>query len=159
VFLVRKQCKVKEFSPWASPVKSMLCLIIIMLIAELGGSDWLVISVMGGECEFLILGLGSIENECRHLLSRSSQSYNMQIDRSLSTKTQRVNSFRPRRVGEAQGWDEGSPYPLTVLPAPLYPVSFLMHPIPARLTATAETWALDTAEQVTFSFWMLSSKF
>ena len=49
----------------------------------------------------------------------------MQIDRSLSTKTQRVNYFLPRRVGEAQGWDEGSPCPLTVLPAPLYPVSFL----------------------------------
>ena len=159
MFLVRKQCKVKEFSPWASPAKSMLWLIIILLIAELGGSNWLVISVMGGECEFLILGLSSLENECRHLLSRSSLSYNMQIDRSLSTKTQRVNSFRPRRVGEAQGWGEGSPCTLTVLPAPLYPVSFLKHPIPVRLTATTETWTLDRAEQITFLFWMLSSKF
>ena len=35
----------------------------------------------------------------------------------------------------------------------------LKHPIPVRLTATTEIWALDTAEQVTFSFWMLSSKF
>ena len=58
----------------------MLGLIIIMLIAELRGSDCLLITVMGGEFEFLVvlvLGLGSLENDCRHLLSRSSQSYRL----------------------------------------------------------------------------------
>ena len=50
-FHVRKQCKVREFFLWPRPAKSMRWLIIITLLAELGGSDWLVISFMGGEVE------------------------------------------------------------------------------------------------------------
>ena len=61
-FQVRKQsCKIKEFFLLAIPAKSLLWLIIITLLAELGGSDWLVISVMGGEAEYLLLGLGCLE--------------------------------------------------------------------------------------------------
>ena len=52
----------------SSPAKSMLWLIIIMLLAELGGSDWLVINVMGWDGEFLLFGLGCLETECRHLV-------------------------------------------------------------------------------------------
>ena len=55
----------------ANPTKSMLWLIIIMLIAELRGSDWLVVNVMGWDGEFLLFGLGCLETECRHLLSNS----------------------------------------------------------------------------------------
>ena len=50
-FYVRKQCKVRELFLWPRPAKSMRWLIIITLLAELGGSDWLVISFMGGEGE------------------------------------------------------------------------------------------------------------
>ena len=55
----------------ANPTKSMLWLIIIMLIAELRGSDWLVVNVMGWDGEFLLFGLGCLETECRHLVSNS----------------------------------------------------------------------------------------
>ena len=33
----------------------------MMLLAELGRSDWLVTSVIGGEGDFLLLGLGCLE--------------------------------------------------------------------------------------------------
>ena len=48
-FYVRRQCKGREFFLWPRPAKSLRWLIIIALLAELGGSDWLVISFMGGE--------------------------------------------------------------------------------------------------------------
>ena len=66
---VRKQCKFKEFYLRAIPAKSMLWLIIMMLLAELGGSHWPVISVMVGKGEFLLFGLGCLEAEYRHLVS------------------------------------------------------------------------------------------
>ena len=76
-FQVRKQsCKIKEFFLLASPAKSLLWLIIITLLAELGGSDWLVISVMGGEAECLLLGLGCLETEYRHLVWNSHRHVN-----------------------------------------------------------------------------------
>ena len=53
---------------WASSAKSMLWLIIITLLAELGGSDWLVKSFMGGEGEYLLLGLGCLGTQYRHLI-------------------------------------------------------------------------------------------
>ena len=67
-FHVRKQCKVREFFLWVRPAKSMLWFIIITLLAELGASDWLVISFMGGEGEYLLLGLGCLETQYRHLV-------------------------------------------------------------------------------------------
>ena len=76
-FQVRKQsCKIKEFFLLASPAKSLLWFIIITLLAELGGSDWLVISVMGGEAECLLLGLGCLETKYRHLLWNSHRHVN-----------------------------------------------------------------------------------
>ena len=50
-FYVRKHCKVREFFLWPRRAKSMRWLIITTLLAELGGSDWLVISFMAGEGE------------------------------------------------------------------------------------------------------------
>ena len=44
-----------------------------MLLVELGGSDRLLISVMAGEGEFLLLGLGCLETEYRHLVSNPNR--------------------------------------------------------------------------------------
>ena len=67
-FYVRKQRKVREFFQWAKPAKSTRWLIIITLLAELGGSDWLVISFIGGEGQYWLLGLDRLETQLRHLI-------------------------------------------------------------------------------------------
>ena len=67
-FYVRKQRKVRECFLWAKPAKSTRWLIIITLLAELGGSDWLVISFIGGEGQYWLLGLDRLETQLRHLI-------------------------------------------------------------------------------------------
>ena len=67
-FYVRKQRKVREFFLWAKPAKSTRWLIIITLLAELGGSDWLVISFIGGEGQYWLLGLDRLQTQDRHLI-------------------------------------------------------------------------------------------
>ena len=47
--LCQKAVQSQRIFLWPRPAKSMRWLIIITLLAELGGSDWLVISFMGGE--------------------------------------------------------------------------------------------------------------
>ena len=53
----------------------MLWLIIITLLAELGGSDWLVKSFMGGEGEYLLLGLGCLETQYKLPHMKSTHMY------------------------------------------------------------------------------------
>ena len=70
VLCLRKQCKVREFFLWPRPAKSTRWLIIITLKAEQSrawGSDWLVISFMGGEGEQWLLGLDRLETQYKHL--------------------------------------------------------------------------------------------
>ena len=56
-FHVRKRCKVREFYLWASPAKLVLWLIILTLLAELWGNDWLVISFRVGRASRCSNGL------------------------------------------------------------------------------------------------------
>ena len=56
-------------------------LIIIMLLAELGKSDCLVISVMGGKGKFLLLGLDCLETWDRHLVLYVSLSQSVDVFR------------------------------------------------------------------------------
>ena len=53
---------------WPRRAKSMRWLIITTLLAELGGSDWLVISFMAGEGESWLLGVDRLETQYRHLV-------------------------------------------------------------------------------------------
>ena len=56
------------------------------------GSDWLVINVMGGEGEFLILGLSCLESKYRHLSSLLCWNLTVLVD-SLWIPSQKVDSL------------------------------------------------------------------